>query len=69
MSTSGQAGKPVNEYRNGSAENLPPSLQVHLTDENAQMLLERMKTFDQDSENASDWSDVKSRILQEKPLA
>ena len=33
------------------------------------MLLERMKTFDQDSENASDWSDVKSRILQEKPLA
>ena len=59
--------EPVSKSRSGPAEDPLPCLQVHLTDEDAHMLLERMKTIDEDSKNASDWSDVKSRILQQKP--
>ena len=57
----------VSKSRSGPAEDPLSCLQVHLTDGDAHMLLERMKTIDEDSKNASDWSDVKSRILQQKP--
>ena len=57
----------VSKSRSGPAEDPLPCLQVHLTDEDAHMLLERMKTIDEDSKNASDWTEVKSRILQQKP--
>jgi len=59
--------RPIKKSWSGPAQSLLPSLQVHLTDENAQMLFERMKSIDEDSKNSSDWSDVKSRILQLKP--
>ncbi|MFN0104994.1 MAG: hypothetical protein ACKV2U_23285 [Bryobacteraceae bacterium] len=62
-----KAEKPPNGYWNASAEHLLTSLQVHLSDDNAHVLLERMKTIAEDSKNASDWTDVKARILRQKP--
>lgn len=43
------------------------TLKAYLSDENARVLLERLNTIEEDSENASDWPDVKARILRHKP--
>jgi hypothetical protein len=46
-----------------------PEAGPDVTPENERIVRERLKTFDQDAKTAEDWSVVRARVLQLKPLS